>query len=269
MKSNPQLYYEESGEGEKTVVLIHGSLGDFRDWRNQVSFLSRSGFKVINYSRRNHYPNSWEAYPSDYSIVTESEDLLRLIEEKEPLSLVGHSYGAFVAAVFARDHPKLLEKVVLAEPPIFTVLGKSEEQLSLGLKFLKNTIEPAREFLREANYEQALRIFLEGITGIKDVYDILKPEFRQVMLDNVGTALPEIEITPERDPFFCEDSQKIVAPTLLVKGERSPRILQEVVMELSKCIRNCKLVTIPRASHGMTWENAQDFNKEIITFLRN
>lgn len=265
-----RLYYEEHGQGE-LLVLVHGSLGDYRDWGNQFNFFSNSGFKVVAYSRRNHYPNSWRDYPRNYSLLTERDDLFALLKEfGEPANLIGHSYGGYVAALVSRDCPDYVRKLVIVEPPIFTMLGedKGGENLELGFKFLKETIEPARQYLRTNDFESAARVFLAGITGINGVCDRLKPPFRQIMLDNAKTALPEIEITPERDPFDRIDARHINSQTLLVKGEGSPKVLQSITVELSKCIPNCKLVTIPKSSHGVIWDNPKLFNETVVQFLK-
>jgi non-heme chloroperoxidase len=265
-----RLYYEEHGQGEP-LVLVHGSLGDYRDWGNQLTSFSNSGFKTVVYSRRNHYPNSWRDYPGNYSLLAERDDLLALLKEfSEPANLVGHSYGGYVAALVARDYPDYVRKLVLIEPPIFTMLGedKGGENLDLGFKFLKEIIEPARRYLRTNDFESAVRVFLDGITGINGVYDRLKPPFRQIILDNSKTALPEIEITPERDPFDCTDAGRVNSQTLLVKGEDSPKVLQSITIELSKCIPNCKLVTIPKSSHGVIWDNPKIFNETVVQFLK-
>src|SRR5579863_10552062 len=121
-----ELYFEERGNGEP-VVFVHGSLGDYRDWRNQVGFFSSQGYRAVTYSRRNHFPNPWSEYPSDYSLLCERNDLFAILSRlKNPVYLVGHSYGAYAVALVARDHPKTVRKIVLAEPPIFTMLEENE-----------------------------------------------------------------------------------------------------------------------------------------------
>jgi non-heme chloroperoxidase len=269
-----ELYYEEytkQHEGD-LLVLVHGSLGDYRDWSNQVPFFQNNGFRVVTYSRRNHYPNAWKDYPPNYSLMTERDDVVSLLKKlgELPTYLIGHSYGGYAAALVARDYPEYVRKLVLAEPPIFTILGKGEqgENPALALRFLNETIEPAREYLKKSEFESAVRVFLDGITGISGAYDRLKAPFRKVMLDNATTALPEIEITPERDPFDCLDAKRITSPTLLVKGEASPKILQSIIFELSKCIPKSEVLTISKSSHGVIWDNPRVFNEAAMQFLR-
>jgi non-heme chloroperoxidase len=223
------------------VVLIHGSLGDYRDWERQIGPFIKSGFKVLSYSRRNHYPNPWKDYPTNYSLRTERDDLVEILKKRgEKAHLIGHSYGGYVAALAARDYPGLVNKLVMAEPPIFTLLEDGED-LMLARKFSEDVIKPATNSLKENHVEESIRTFLDGITGSKDVYDRLKPKYRSVMISNANTALVEIGITEERDPFDCEDASGISATTLLVKGTTSPKLLQSIVVQLG----NPKLRTYP------------------------
>lgn len=262
-----EFFFAEQGKGE-LVILVHGSLGDYRDWERQTGPLSESGFRVVSYSRRNHYPNPWKDYPSNYSLKTERDDLISILNEfGEPANLIGHSFGGFISALVARDYPDLVRKLVLAEPPIFTLLNEGEN-LSIAGKFFEEVIAPAKKRLQKNSVESGIRIFLDGITGSMDVYDKLKPKYRKVILDNAHTALAEIEITPERDPFDWTDASKISAPTLLVKGQDSPKVLQSIILQLLKCIPKSKAETVPNSSHGMIWDNSKLFNEKVIEFLK-
>jgi pimeloyl-ACP methyl ester carboxylesterase len=58
------------------------------------------------------------------------------------------------------------------------------------------------------------------------------------------------------------------APTIVVRGERTPRIFSRINDEVGRCIAGSKLVVIPRASHPMSYENPADFNRAVLDFLR-
>lgn len=263
-----ELYVEEEGNGEP-VVFVHGSLGDYRDWRNQFGFFSSQGYRAFTYSRRNHFPNPWSEYPNDYSLLYERNDLLAVLSRlNNPVYLVGHSYGAYVVALVARDQPRSVKKIVLAEPPIFTMLQENEAIGNLDARFFRTKIDQAKSFLREGETEKGIAKFLEGLSGATDAYSRLEPSFRKSLLENSKTALSEIEISPERDPFYCADASKISCPALLLQGESSPMVLHAVISELSKCIPKSKVKTLPRSSHGMIWDNFRDFNNVVLNFIR-
>src|SRR6266513_5323138 len=67
-----ELHYLEKGSG-MPVVLIHGGLGDYREWNPQIERIS-SHYRVIAYSRRYNYPNNNAEIP-DHSATVEARDL--------------------------------------------------------------------------------------------------------------------------------------------------------------------------------------------------
>src|SRR5262245_57033706 len=87
------LPYLEVGHGEP-LVLVHGSLGDYRSWRRQLDAFA-AHYRVIAYSRRYHYPSRWPGAGPEYSPRLHAADLARLIEALElaPCYIVGASYG--------------------------------------------------------------------------------------------------------------------------------------------------------------------------------
>jgi pimeloyl-ACP methyl ester carboxylesterase len=74
-----KLHYLEKGSGIP-VVLIHGGLGDYREWNPQIERIS-SHYRVIAYSRRYNYPNNNAEIPPDHSAIVEARDLAALLDE--------------------------------------------------------------------------------------------------------------------------------------------------------------------------------------------
>src|SRR5688572_18170397 len=102
------LEYTEHGEGEP-LVLVHGSASDYRTWHNQQEEFA-GHYRVINYSRRYHWPNRQILDDADYSMLEHLDDLEALLQELGAVSahLVGHSYGAFLCLLLAIKRPDLM-----------------------------------------------------------------------------------------------------------------------------------------------------------------
>jgi hypothetical protein len=113
-----ELHYLDKGSGIP-VVLIHGGLGDYREWNPQIERIS-SHYRVIAYSRRYNYPNNNAEIPPDHSAIVEARDLVALLDalKLERVHIVGYSYGALTALFFATEHPKRVRSLTMAEPPI-------------------------------------------------------------------------------------------------------------------------------------------------------
>src|SRR5207253_10054502 len=123
------LYYERAGNGEP-VVFSHGIPTDHRAWRSQVEAFSKS-YATVAYSRRYAAPNKREGDVTDSTIGNNAADLKGLIQKLgiAPVHLVGHSYGGFVAAFPAADHPDLVRTLVLLEPATATPLIENPDRV--------------------------------------------------------------------------------------------------------------------------------------------
>src|SRR5215813_5955180 len=84
--------YIEQGTGP-TVVLVHGSVSDYREWSLQMAPLAEH-YHVFAYSRRHHWPNLPPGKDADASVERQAEDLAAIIKSKElaPVHIVGHSF---------------------------------------------------------------------------------------------------------------------------------------------------------------------------------
>ena len=114
--NNYPMSYVEQGNGP-TLLLVHGSLADYRYWAPQVSDLS-SHFRVIALSLRYYWPWQWTGEDENFTIEQHASDIAAFISSivGEPIHLIGHSRGAEVALQVALRFPELLNSLVLADP---------------------------------------------------------------------------------------------------------------------------------------------------------
>lgn len=261
-----ELSYVEKGAGP-SLVLVHGSLNDYRAWEFQLEpFAER--FRVVAYSRRNHFPNPWREYPSGYSVKDERDDLMGLIEAlglEAPVHIVGSSYGAFIAALVERDHPEVVRSAVLGEPPMLSLLAEDNKSLESYRASESRFAGMVLARLRDGDDEAAARGFIDFIMG-EEAFDHLPTGMRGMILQNSKTLAVELP-TPERDPFTVEDARKISVPTLLLRGQRSPAMFQTVTSILAKSIPNATVSVIRDSSHAPYSTNPAVYNKTVLRFL--
>ena len=267
----------ESGSGQP-VIFVHGIPTDYRAWNVQMDALSNS-FHTVAYSRRCAYPNKNKDFGNS-TIENNAKDLGGLIEHvgSGPIHLFGHSYGAFVAAYYASQHPKLLRSLVLVMPYIPTLLignlNSTLDKLSLFLrmpsvalsaqKLLSNSVYPALKELDEGNREKALRIHLDGLQQSQNAFDKFPEQIKSMFLDNAETMR---ELTTKLPKFTKEDVRDISTPTLLVRGETCPKALCTIVELLSKDLPKSQSTTISNSAHFPHFENPKEFNAKVSTFL--
>lgn len=265
------LHYIECGEGEP-VVLVHGSLGDYRSWIGQMQHLSQN-YKVISYSRRYHYPNPWPNEASDFTVNTHAEDLAAFIQSLGlgKVHLIGHSYGGFTSLLVARDYPELVRSVTLGEPPVMSLLASTSRGKSVFQNFMQNAIFPSHRAFQNGEIEEGVRLFINGVLG-EEAYGNLPAFAHLSMLENAREMMGEMNgINSEGVDFFpvftCNDAKKITMPALLVEGERSPEMFGMVHDHLERCFPDVDRIFIQAASHDLKIQEPTDFSEKVLSFL--
>jgi pimeloyl-ACP methyl ester carboxylesterase len=112
--------------GKSPAILLEAGGGDDSStWRDTVPAVAgRTGAKLITYDRAGFGES--DANPAPYSITQEVEDLergLKQLQVSGDLILVAHSYGGFLATLFAARNPTVVKGLVLVDAnlaPSFT-----------------------------------------------------------------------------------------------------------------------------------------------------
>src|SRR5712692_1465239 len=273
-----KLAYVEAGIGEP-VVFVHGIPTDYRAWNGQIEPFS-SKYHVVAYSRRLAQPNQNSMDYEKSTIENNSADLVGLIEELgiSPVHLVGHSYGGFASLYCALTNPQLIRTLTLIEPAVSTVLLKNLKSKSefLGLlfahpsiaisaaKFQRGSLDPSLKAYREGDFDAALKLNLDGIMNRHGAFEHLPEPVRVMTKENertVGELLAEVPV------FGREEASRISAPTLLVHGTESPKVLHAIVERLGRVIPNSEVSTVSGAAHFPHFEKPDAFNELVLGFL--
>ena len=260
------FHYIERGQGTP-VLLVHGTLEDYRTWDGQLEAFSK-GYQLISYSRRYHYPNEWIKDSTDFSITMHARDLAALIKALNlpPVHLIGHSYGGSIAFLVARDHPEVIRSLTLAEPSLVPLLKTTPEGDALLTSFITTSIVPSSDAFKQGNDEEGVRRFVNGVLG-ESSYEKLPPPVQTRVMDNVQELKGELSSQDLYPPTTCEDVQKVKAPILLVDGDLSPKMFHVIDDMLEHCLPSVERATIPAASHQMEVENPQAFNETVLAFI--
>ncbi len=268
MANGVELTYVEQGQGEP-VILVHGSLNDFRSWGFQLPTFAQH-YRTVAYSRRDHWPNATQGNAENYDPSMHADDLAALIETlgPGPAHLVGSSHGALTMLLVAARRPELVRTLVLGEPPLLLWLNGVSGGSALLKAFMASAWEPARQALEQGDLEEGVRLFLDGTLG-PGAFDQLPPPVRAMMLDNAPTLRQETATPPETyfSALTCEEASGIRAPALLLTGEFTPAIFRLVNDELAGCLAASERATIPGASHAHHAGNPPVYNETVLGFL--
>jgi len=262
------INYLDIGEGEP-VVFVHGTVGDYRVWEAQMNAFSKK-YRVIALSRRFAYPNSQIVNDSsDYRVTAHSKDLTQFLKTLDigPVHLVGHSFGASTSLITALEHPELLRSLTLGEPAVMSLLQNVPDGGNLLNDFAVKVFIPTAEALNNNNDKKAVELFIGGVLADSLYFSQAPQQQRDMMLDNIlelRAVVSEENIFP---PLACDYIKTLKTPVLLLKGDKSPELLTTMIDELATCIENNELATLPNSSHGLEFENPEEFNKIVLEFI--
>jgi pimeloyl-ACP methyl ester carboxylesterase len=267
-----QLHYVEQGEDgqQPAIIFIHGGLDDYRCWQFQIDSFS-SKYRVISYSRRFAYPNKWIGnVTQDNTIEENAKDLAELIRKLDlaPAHLVGASYGAFITLYCVSKNPELAKTMVLNEPPIMQFLARSpiKEDVELLQRFITRVQRPNQDASKRGDFRKATQVAIDGIMDMENYFEKLPEEGKQFLMDNAKSLESELESTMSTF-FTVEDVKQITAiPTLLVKGELSPKYFLRIVDIFSDNILNSEQIVIPNVSHD-DFKSGNFFSSKVMEFF--
>jgi non-heme chloroperoxidase len=250
-----QLHYVEQGEDgqQPAIIFVHGGLDDYRCWQFQLDSFS-SKYHAISYSRRFAYPNKWIGNViTDNTIEDNAKDLAELIRKLDvaPAHLVGASYGAFIALYCASKNPELVKTMVLNEPPILSFLARSpmKDDVELLQRFRTRVQSPTEDAFKKEDFKKAAQIFINRIMDIENFFEQISERDKQLLMDNAKSLEGELE-SAQPPSFSVEDVKRMTTPTLLVKGELSPKFFHRISDILSDNMpNNTEQIVIPNVSH--------------------
>jgi pimeloyl-ACP methyl ester carboxylesterase len=184
-----------------------------------------------------------------------------------PAHVIGHSYGAFIALYLAFEHPELVRTLVLGEPPVISLLednyGTKDIDAIRDNAFKHSLVQEA---VHGGKTEKAVRIFLDGVIGKERYFYQLTSHARTMIMDNVKSLGGELTSMSQR--FTCEDGHRVSVPTLLIKGEQSPKVFHHIIDTLGCCLPHNEQTTISGESHELgRMEKPEVFNAIVLEFL--
>ena len=260
------LYAVATGSGAKTMIVIHGGPGLRHDYlRPEFDALASEG-RVVYYDQRGcgrsieAGPFTWHQHVRDLKVLI--VEILRL----DRVTLIGSSWGAQLALMFALVEPELTETVVVSGLPSWPdslVYRRSAERsdsmiqvaLSQGLDSL--TWQRAERRSRTERLDSAWMAQTQAASLGEELAQRLGAMCRWVADDvhaSFATAPP------------VESLSALEIPVLVVHGARADRDAR-TAQTLRSHLQRGQVVSIPNAGHDPWHDVPSTFFSAVRAFI--
>jgi non-heme chloroperoxidase len=143
--------------------------------------------------------------------------------------------------------------MVLNEPPILSFLAGSSLKDDVGLlkRYRTHVQSPTEDAFKRGEFGKAAQIFIDRIMDIENFFEQLPQKDKQLLMDNAKSLEGELESAQPSSSFSIEDVKQLTTiPTLIVKGELSPKFFHRISDMLSDNMpNNTEQIVIPNVSH--------------------
>jgi 4,5:9,10-diseco-3-hydroxy-5,9,17-trioxoandrosta-1(10),2-diene-4-oate hydrolase len=262
-----KLHYQRSGSG-RPLLLLHGLVGSARNWRQNISFLSRHAtvyaVDLCNMGESERVPGLDAGLEATADRLAAYMDAIGL----DQADIAAHSHGGAVAMMFAARHSERVRRLVLFAPANpFCDLGHQLirfYQTRFGIWFAKQI--PSLPKMLKATalsrmYGDPSRVSLDALDGytaglripgtMDHVLQIVQRWFVDMGL--LRSALAELA----------------TKPTLLIWGDRDRAVGLNSARELQRSLPQSSLLVLPGVGHIAFEEMPEVCNQAMCDWLVN
>jgi proline iminopeptidase len=274
-----RLWYSETGKGSP-VVVVHGGPGmDHYSVAADLAPLARH-HRVIYYDQRG---GGQSTLPSDASLLTIEHHVndLEALRKQLGLSkvtLLAHSFGPAIAALYAIRYPERVERMVFLSP-IPPRKGKFFEEFgaALGGRLTDDQRKRAEELTKEFETTSDVVSVCRQYWALMTPPRLARSTSASVVKSDLCSAPPDalrFGMTRTNAATFgslgdwdwSADLKRVTAPTLVIHGEEDA-IPMAMVSEWVTDLPDARIIRLPHTAHFPHAEQPQLVFSAIETFL--
>jgi pimeloyl-ACP methyl ester carboxylesterase len=271
-----RLHYVLAGEGQHTVVFLHGFPQSWWEWRHLIAPLVEAGFRVIIPDYRGAGHSSRPA--GGYDKRTMAGDIHRLLRDHlrihDPVALVGHDIGLMIAYAYAQAYRNDVSHLVIIDAPLpgTTVFDRLRSDPRVW-HFAFHGARDVAEMLVAGRERQYLQFFFNA--RIFDPSAISNEDF-EVYASAYGVpgairagfeVYRAFDQDTEDNRAALKENGKLTVPVLAVGGaiSTSGALVEEMMREVAANVTGLR---VPRTAHWIPEENPAAFTEGLLKFLQ-
>ncbi len=268
LKNGEQLYYEDTGSGDQTIVMLHGWTSSHEVFAPVVQEISKET-RCITYDHRGH-GNSKDANREKVTMDTLASDLNELIcaFDLHDITLLGWSMGAGVAMNYTSLYGcSALRQVVLCDMSPKQI---NDGEWKLGLYQGKYT----KEDMLEERGKDFYRLYKEFVIGAVPKYGkvpgfLLKRPLKEILSKCDEGVLKSLSASmKEKD--FRESVGKITVPLSYFYAVPGSLFSPDLAAWYGENVQTpFRAVPFENSTHMLVSEHPEQFAEEVIQVLKS
>lgn len=260
------IHYNDIGDGNNVVVMLHGSGPGATGWANfnrNIDPLIDAGFRVLLINCP-----GWGK--TDTVVCAESRSELNgrvvkaVIDQLgiNKISLLGNSMGGHSAVAFALANPDNVDKLVLmggGTGGVSSFVPMPTEGIKLiGALYREPTLE---------NLKRMMNVFVYDASDLTE--DLMQARLTNLLArpDHLENFVKSLQAHPKQFPDQSARLDEINAETLIVWGRNDRFVPVDTGYRLNAGILNSQLHVFNKCGHWAQWEHAEKFNRLVLDFL--
>jgi len=255
------INYKVQGQGEP-LIMIMGAGSAQSGWRFQTG-LFKKYFRTITFDNRGVGKSDKPAGP--YTMRMMADDTIGLMDHLgiEKAHVLGGSMGGMIAQELAINYPERVDKLVLAG-----TFARRDETSGFSSEINK-AIEAYEASSRDkASQRRLFGVFMDSVFN-KRAYRVFMAPLMKIAIRFSATK----GVAEQFEAILVHDAADrlgmIKASTLVITGTED-RAIKPISSEvIANLVPKAKLVKMLSGGHNFPIEMRDEFNREVLDFLRN
>ena len=301
LKTGSKIAYthlkSETDSSKSTIVYLHGGPGGYIDNSSIETYreISKEGFDVYLYDQIGCGLSERLKNPVEYSFERHSQDLKEILEKINApnVTLVGQSWGGFLASYLSAHNPNLVDQLVLTAPGEIRPVDSLAYAKFEGIDYVKeltsidNRVDKINTKINNFRARELAWLVIADVTKstnlISDhkvdgiLHKISKTFANAMVCDSTIASKPS-----GRPGMYCaiytnkslenisedirDKMKEFDKPVLILKPE-CDYLDWEEAHEYKELYPKVELKVIKNTGHSIYIENKQDYVSEIKNFL--
>lgn len=255
------------GDPPADLVLLHGGSLNAHAWDPVLLEPALSGVSALAIDLPGHGHSDWFHEPL-YAAQTIAPVLAPVLGDghlvSSPCLLVGQSLGGLTALRLAAEHPDLVHRLVVVDATPGSTPVRSQDLVAFAMSgdfaSIDDAVERALRYRPHRDPRSLRRSLVLNLRRGDDARWHWRHDVR------TGERTDRWEHTFREMPKLWDDAARLVTPMVLVRGGRSPIVLDSDVERYRRLVRDLVVVAVTDAGHNVH-RDAPDVIAELLAGL--